>query len=223
MKGIIFDFNGTMFQDSHLHEKAWIEMIQQYSTNKVSEQEILLNIHGHTNDQILRYFISAELTNTEIQKLSDEKEQYYRELCLQDSTQLVLTSGLEAVLDMFKEKNIPRTIATATGRENLLFYFETFDLAKWFDLENVVYDDGTFEGKPEPDIFLKAAEKIDLLPETCVVIEDAVSGILAADRAKIGKIIAIDPSGKNRLLFQKENLRIDALIENFDGFPMGLF
>ena len=49
MKGIIFDFNGTMFQDSHLHEEAWVHMVNKYSKGSLSEEDILLNLHGRTN------------------------------------------------------------------------------------------------------------------------------------------------------------------------------
>ena len=91
MKGIIFDFNGTMFQDSHLHEEAWVHMVNKYSKGSLSEEDILLNLHGRTNKEILNYFISDSLSDEEISKLSFEKEAYYRELCLRDSKNLKLT------------------------------------------------------------------------------------------------------------------------------------
>ena len=57
MTGIIFDFNGTMFMDSDLHEAAWLQLIQKYSDSKVTEEDILKNLHGKTNDVVLRNFI----------------------------------------------------------------------------------------------------------------------------------------------------------------------
>ena len=69
MKGIIFDFNGTMFQDSHLHEEAWIHMVNKYSKGSLSEEDILLNLHGRTNKEILNYFISDSLSDEEIRAL----------------------------------------------------------------------------------------------------------------------------------------------------------
>ena len=92
MKGIIFDFNGTMFQDSHLHEEAWVHMVNKYSKGSLSEEDILLNLHGRTNKEILNYFISDSLSEEKISKLSFEKEAYYRELCLRDSKNLKLTN-----------------------------------------------------------------------------------------------------------------------------------
>ena len=218
MKGIIFDFNGTMFQESHLHEEAWVYMVNKYSNGSLREEDILLNLHGRTNKEILNFFISDSLSDEEINKLSFEKEAYYRELCLKDSKNLKLTNGLTDVLDALKSQNIPITIATATVKENLEFYFDVFELGKWFDFENLVSDNGTFPGKPSPDIFLIASQKLNLKPENCLVVEDAYSGILAAQKAHIGKIIAIDPFGKNFDLFSKNNMCKDGLIKDFTHF-----
>jgi len=218
MKAIIFDFNGTMFQDSHLHEQAWFHMVKKYSTKSISNEDILINIHGRTNKEILTYFVSKDLTKDEISRMSYEKEAYYRELCLKNKHELKLTTGLIDVLNHLRESEIPITIATATVKENVEFYFEAFQLKKWFDFEKVTYDDGTFPGKPEPDIFIIAARKLGFSPSECLVIEDAYSGLTAAKKAGIGKIIAIDPYGKNRSLFEEDDLGKDGIITDFTTF-----
>lgn len=81
------------------------------------------------------------------------------------------------MLDYLAAAEIPRTIATASAKSNVDFYFDLFHLDKWFEFGKVAYDDGTFPGKPEPHICLKAAQKLDLLPQSCIVVEDANSGI----------------------------------------------
>ena len=68
MKGIIFDFNGTMFQDSHLHEAAWVHMVKKYSKGELTEHDISVNLHGRTNKEILNFFVSDSLTDEEIEK-----------------------------------------------------------------------------------------------------------------------------------------------------------
>lgn len=218
MKGIIFDFNGTMYQDSHLHEKAWFNMVKKYSPKDISDEEILINVHGRTNRQILTYFIAEDLSDEEIERMSYEKEAYYRELCLENKDDLKLTDGLVDVLNQLKEDGTPITIATATVKENVEFYFDTFHLGEWFDFSNVTFDDGSFPGKPEPDIFIIASEKLGFKPSECLVIEDAFSGLTAAKNAGIGKIIAIDPFGKNRSLFEEKQLGSDGIITDFTNF-----
>lgn len=218
MEGIIFDFNGTMFQDSHLHETAWIHIAKKYSKGTLSEQDILVNLHGRTNKEILNHFISDSLTDLEIDNLGFEKESYYRKLCLDSPDKLKLTDGLISVLNYLKLQEIPMTIATATVKENVEFYFKIFNLDKWFNFDKVVYDNGTFPGKPAPDIFKIASSKLGLPPKDCLVVEDAYSGILAAKKAGIGKIIAIDPYSKNYELFAKNNVSIDGIIKDFNNF-----
>lgn len=215
MKGIIFDFNGTMIQDSHLHEKAWIELIKEHSKRKVSDEEIVEVIHGRTNGKILHHFL-GDLSNEEISELSEKKEQHYRNLFALEHIEL--TDGLEQTLDTLISKEIPITIATASPQVNVDFYFDHYHLGRWFDRDKVVHDDGTFPGKPEPDIFLRAAKKLDLLPEQCTVIEDALSGLQAAHNAGIGKILAIAPSKESYQYLEKSGLCEDGIMKDFQPF-----
>jgi len=214
IKGVIFDFNGTMVFDGHLHEQAWVEMIQKHNDN-VTEQEIIDYIHGRTNNVIIEHFI-GEVSEEELQKLSDEKEKEYHRLARKE--QLEYVEGTEDLLDELVEKEVPFTIATASPKINIDFYFDYFDLGRWFKYDEIVYDDGTFPGKPEPHIYKKAAESLGLEPEECVVIEDALTGAESANRAEIGKVIIMSYSDEQRELFETSDLAYDAIITDFNGF-----
>lgn len=81
-------------------------------------------------------------------------------------------------------------------------------------MKTVVYDDGTLPGKPAPDIYLRAAEKIQMPPANCMVIEDAKSGIKSACSAKIGLVVGLGPKAKhNTLLEYGAHLAIEELGE----------
>lgn len=218
MKGIIFDFNGTMFQDSDLHEQAWINILEKYTGQTLSQEDIVKNIHGKVNTVILRHFIDKNLTDEEVAALSDEKESIYRNLVESSPQHQKLTTGLLETLAVLKEQKIPMTIASASPQVNMDYYFKKFDLTRWFDPQKVVVDNGTFPGKPAPDIFLIAAKKLGLSPADCLVLEDSYSGLQAAHNAGIGTVVAIDPDHHNRALFTAENLAPDGIIENFTGF-----
>lgn len=217
MKGIIFDFNGTMFQDSPFHDQAWIYIIKKYSTKVVTKEDILHKVHGQTNDKILTYFLNETLSQEKIILLSNEKEAYYRKLVL-NQPDLALTEGLEEILTSLHQRNTPMTIATASPKQNVEFYYSLFNLDRWFDKDKIIYDDGSFTGKPCPDIFILAAQKLNLLPKDCLVIEDAISGLKAAMNAGIGTIIAIDPEGHNQPHFDQNKLSYDGIITNFNDF-----
>ena len=113
------------------------------------------------------------------------------------------------------------TIATMSEWDNVEFYIKEFKLEKWFDLNKIVYSDGTIPGKPAPDIFLIAAEKIGLKPVECVVVEDAIAGIESAKNAKIGKIIAI--ASLEPIEFYEKMEGLSQIIKNFYEFDKNIF
>ena len=96
------------------------------------------------------------------------------------------------------------------------FYIEHFKLANWFDTDKIVYSDGKIKGKPAPDIYQIAAEKLGLAPLDCVVVEDAVSGIEAAKAASIGKIVAI--ASMEPVDLYKNIRAVDLIIKDFSNF-----
>lgn len=192
MQGIIFDFNGTLFRDSQLHSEAWRRMALKLRGSELTDDELTQHIHGRINPAIIQYITGQTLDDQTVLELSLEKEQIYRELCL-DGFVMQLAPGAEELLDFLKEHEIPRAIATSSESTNLDFYLKSFPLERWFSKSDIVYDDGTLPGKPAPDIYLRAAKRLDLSPKQCVVVEDAVSGIRSAHRAGIGLIVAVGP------------------------------
>ena len=97
-------------------------------------------------------------------------------------------------------------IATSSDLGNVNFYFEMFHIERWFSRDRVVYDDGTMNGKPAPDIYLRAADRLKLKPEECAVYEDAVSGIKAARNAGIGEIVAVASANTPEILGAQEGV-----------------
>ena len=214
MKGIIFDFNGTMVFDGHLHEKAWVDMITKHN-DTVTVEEIIEYIHGRTNDTIIKHFM-GEVGAEELQELAEEKELEYQRLVREEHIDYV--KGTKELLDKLVEKEIPFTIATASPEINVDFYFDYFGLGRWFDREKIVFDDGTFPGKSDPSIYKIAAESLGLEATDCVVIEDAVSGIQSANRANIGKVFVMVNSKKQKEYYENSDLEIEAIIDNFHNF-----
>ena len=88
-------------------------------------------------------------------------------------------------------------------------------------LDKIVYSDGTIPGKPAPDIFQIAAQKINLEPKDCVVVEDAIAGIRSAQGAGIGKVIAI--ASLEPIEFYKKIDGIETIINNFHELDRNIF
>lgn len=220
-KGIIFDFNGTLYWDSAKHKQAWREYSKILRGTPFSDDEMLKYMFGRTNEQIIKYAIGKQPTAEMVEKLGQEKEAVYRQMCLNDMENFHLAQGVEEFLDFLKENNIPRTIATMSDKVNVDFYIEHFHLEKWFEIDKIVYSDGIIPGKPAPDIYEIAAKNLNLLPSQCIVVEDAISGIESARDAGIGKIIAIC-SEEPRELYEKIPC-VGGIINHFNEFDKNLF
>lgn len=217
MKGIIFDFNGTLFWDSQLHLDAWREYSKKLRDVPFSDEEMLKYMFGRTNADIIKYAIGKEPEPELVEKIAAEKEEYYRNMC----RDMKLAPGAEEFLDFLKENNIPRTIATMSEWSNVEFYIKNFNLEKWFDLDKIVYSNGIIPGKPAPDIYLIAAKNINLEPSDCVVIEDALSGIEAAINAGIGMVMAI--ASREPVDFYKNIVGVNKIITNFSQIDKNIF
>ena len=190
-KGIIFDFNGTLFWDSQKHYDAWVETSRKLRGTPFNDYEMVHHMFGRKNSEIIAYAIGREPSKEEAEQIGREKEIIYLDMCKKDHENTKFADGVEEFLDYLCENNIPHTIATMSEKINVDFYIDVFNLAKWFDLDKIVYSDGTIPGKPAPDIYEIAAKKIGIAPKDCIVFEDAISGIEAAKSAGIKRIIAV--------------------------------
>jgi len=197
LKGIIFDFNGTLFQDSKLHEQAWREYSAKLRGTPFTNEEMHKYMFGRSNEEIITYAIGRKPTHEECLKWANEKEALYRDMVLDNPENIHLVKGAEEFFDYICEKNIPHTIATGSEKTNVDFFIKTFKLYKWFDVSKIVYDDYKIAGKPSPEIYLKALEILNINANDTLVFEDSYSGIKAANNAKIGRIIAINDDTEN--------------------------
>ena len=195
IKGFLFDFNGTLFFDSEYHIEAFFECYKKYRLPVPDSKFVVENIFGRTNEAIFLKHFKASATPEEIAEFERLKESMYMEKCKSFPERLKLCDGAAELLDYLKAHSIPFCIATGSPLENVNFYFEYLELGKWFTLDNIVYCDGSFAGKPAPDIYLLAAKRLGLDTSECVIFEDGTSGILAARAAGAGKVIAVWEQG----------------------------
>lgn len=221
MRGIIFDFNGTLFWDSHMHYDAWRKYSKILRGYEFTDDEMRQYMFGRTNKDIIEYCIGKTPTLEMVEKYANEKEYLYRQECLKNRESFKLADGAIEFLDYLVENNIPRTIATMSEWQNVEFYIKEFQLERWFDLDKIVYSNGEIKGKPAPDIYLIASKNLGLEPKDCIVIEDALSGIQSAKDAGIGEIIAI-ASLEPHSLYKPLDC-VSQIIDNFDEIDKSIF
>ena len=215
IKGILFDFNGTMIFDTDIHRAVWHKYMPSLTGKPINDSEIDKYIIGRGNTYIFTSYIPGISTEL-VEKYTYEKEAAYRAECLCRPDKFKLVDGLVEFLDLLKQKGIPMTIATGSEINNITFYFEQFGLERWFDFDKVVYDDCSFPGKPDPEVYIRAAAKLGLTPADCIIFEDSYSGVKAARAAGAGLVLAV--SEKNSDADYIEAGGVDAAAHDFVGY-----
>ena len=219
IKGIIYDFNGTMFFDSDFQNEARRKFFLDKYNRKVTDEEFDLYIHGVNSVDTFKYFLNKTISFEEARVLEEEKEVIYRNLCLK-SDKFKLADGLEEFLNYAKEKHFLQNIVTASAFKNTKFFFDNLDLYRWFDLDQTAYNNGKIKSKPDPEIFIKAANNLGLNLSDCIVFEDSRNGIIAAKRGGAKLVIGVS----SRL--SEEDLKkhgADLVISNYINSDKKLF
>src|SRR5208282_1279637 len=169
MDGVIIDSNPW-------HRKAWAEYNRQFGieTTEAMQQRM----YGKRNDDIVRDFFGAHLTDEEVHAHGAAKEQLYREM-IRPVVNEVLVPGVREFLE--RHRHLPMGVATNAERANVDFVLAEAHLRHYF---RVVVDGHQVPNpKPHPDIYLRAAEQLGMLPRNCIVFEDSFTGIEAARAA----------------------------------------
>lgn len=217
-KAVVFDFNGTMFYDEDKHIVSWKDYAKKRFGFDLKDEDFIDHVHGHSNKAILRFITGKDFTNEEVLNFAREKELYYQKLCEEDKEHLHLVDGLVDFLTLLKKNHVKMAIATASMKPNVDWYIKTFHLLDFFELENIIYDDGTLtKGKPDPMIYLRAFERLGVEGKDAIVFEDALSGATSAKRAQAGLIVEVDD--RNRKDHPDLTGLADIVIHDFTTIP----
>ncbi len=177
-KAFIFDLNGTMINDMHYHETAWYDVFVNHLKAPLTLEEVRLQLYGKADEIFDRIFGAGRFTKDEIDEITLRKEARYREEFL---PHLKLIDGLEIILDKANSAGVALAIGTAAPVLNVDYVLDNLNLRNYFPV--IIGPEDVAESKPHPEVFLRAAEELRVLPEQCIVFEDSPRGIEAAARA----------------------------------------
>lgn len=180
-----------------------------------SDREKQEYIHGRNGRDTFEYIFKRSITDDEIEELTEEKEIIYRQKCLNNIMEFA--PGAISFIEYLIENEIEMAIATASGKKNVDFFIEHFDLLRYFREDHIIYNDGKARGKPFPDLFNSAIRVLGIAKEQITVFEDSTSGIDAANNAGVGNIIIVNSANKN---FAQYNHQV---IRHFDEVERGNF
>jgi beta-phosphoglucomutase len=203
LKAAIFDLDGTLIDNNAYHLQSWIAYLKN-KNREISEEEYKANVNGRTNKDVIEYIYNRKMDDAEAMVYAQQKEAIYREMYQPHITPV---PGLLSLLQKLKELRIPMAIATSGIQVNIDFMFDNIPIRSYFDV--IVNSSHISRGKPDPEIYLKTAELLQVTPADCLVFEDAVVGINAARAAGMKVIGVLTTHSKEELA------TADALIRDF--------
>jgi beta-phosphoglucomutase len=174
--GVIFDLDGVLVDSGWAHKKSWYDLAEKEGFPMTDE--FFFNTFGMQNYQIIPMLIERDASPDEVDRLSDWKEQRYRDIIAEE---LVPVEGAKTLLGDLRNTGFLLAVGSSAPKANLELVLDCTDLQDYFDA--YVTSQDVTKGKPAPDTFLKAAEKLSLSASSCIVVEDAVQGIQAAKAA----------------------------------------
>ncbi len=195
LKGVIFDMDGVLVNNMAVHFRAFAAMAERYNL-QAEEGVDFSHLNGRGNDDIITALFPAELVAEKgIKALADEKEALYREIY---APEIVPTAGLVSLLGELKEAGLRCAVGSSGPRENVEFVLRECHIEPYFDVR--ISGDMVTRCKPDPEIFLTAAQQLGLEPSECLVFEDAISGVRAAKAAGMRVIALTTTHSREQLL-----------------------
>jgi HAD superfamily hydrolase (TIGR01509 family) len=182
--GAIFDWDGVIIDSSRQHDESWDRLAAE--VGKVLPEGHFKAGFGRKNEFIIPNILKWEDDPAKVRALSLRKEELYREIVVERGLEPL--PGVRTWLERLAAAGVPCAVGSSTHRKNIEVSLDVLGLHGFF--HEIVSSEDVSHGKPDPEVFLKAAEKIGMPPGKSVVFEDAHVGIEAAHRAGM-RVIAV--------------------------------
>jgi beta-phosphoglucomutase len=212
-RAFLFDMDGVIADSNPYHRLAWEAFNRRYGLETTEAMQQWM--YGKRNDQIVRGFFGAELPPEEVTARGAAKEALYREM-IAGRVESMLVPGLREFLERYGDT--PKAVATNAEPSNVDFLLQQTGLRPYFQV--VLNGHQVSHPKPDPEIYLRAAELLQTEPAACIVFEDSHSGV-EAGRAAGMRVIGISTTFGNlsgTVLtidnFNSENLQEWLVVEN---------
>jgi len=206
--GAIFDWDGVVIDSSLAHEKSW-DLLAEEEGKDLPEGHFKAGF-GKTNKVIIPNILNWTQDPDEITRIGIRKEELYREIVAEEGVRVI--PGVEAFLKHLNDVGIACAVGTSTPRSNIDALFQLLGFSKYF--KYVVTAEDVSHGKPDPEVFLKAASGLGFQGKDCVVFEDSFMGLEAAKRGGMKHVGLATTHDEETLLPHAP----DRIIPDFNGF-----
>lgn len=186
----IFDMDGTIVDNMAFHAQSWKEFFSRRGI-AIDDDEFFRATAGRVSRDIMRTYLDVSLSDEACRELNAEKEAIYRDLY---APHRKLAAGFADFIDAASAAGVRLAVATAAPASGIDFILGGLGIRERFDA--VVGGQDVSHGKPDPEIFLLAAQRCGVAPEDCVVFEDAPLGVEAAARAGMPAVVLTTTVGR---------------------------
>ena len=182
---VIFDMDGLIFDTEKLSYLSWVEAAKKFNIN--FDSKIFYKLLGTNHESCRNTLIAQYGDKIDVDEYMKEKRRINLSL-IKDGAEK--KPGLDELLIYLTDKNIKKAVATSSNREVALNLLEKANVLQYFDY--VLCGDEVRKSKPDPEVFLNVAKKVDVNPKNCLVLEDSEAGTIAASRGRMKAIIIPD-------------------------------
>lgn len=207
IKAVIFDMDGVIFDTERVYLDTWTKVFDQYGYKMT--KEVYTSVMGSGRDNVKRIFLKIYGDSLPIEEMYEKKDIMIKKSI--QNGEVPLKDGAVSLLKFLKENDIKTALATSAplfrvkmqvGGEGIGYLFDT-----------IVCKDDIKNAKPDPEIFLKAAEKLNEKLESCIVVEDSPNGIKAAYNANITAFHVVDLKPADQEILKYSYKSFNNLIE----------
>jgi beta-phosphoglucomutase family hydrolase len=202
LQAVIWDMDGVIADTGKYHLLAWQHVFKKQDI--VFTKQDFERLFGQRNDTIISVTMGKALSQTEIDDIANDKEIFFRAAV---KSNVKPFPGVIALLKTLKTNNISSAIASSAPLDNIRLILGEIGLTEYF--QAIVFGREVSEGKPNPQVYIKAAQKLGAAPSNCIVIEDAIAGVEGARNAGM-KCIAVTNTHKAAEL-SRADLVVDSL------------
>ena len=192
-KAVIFDMDGVICHTNPFHSLAFKEFFAKRDMFP-TEEEFQLHMYGKSNSYIMSHFFGRKIVGEELLELENEKEGLFREI-YKDKVDPII--GFQDFFYQLKTNQFLTGVATSAPFANLKLIAGTLSLMD--KMESILASEDVSKHKPDPEVYLKSALKLQLEPEFCVVFEDSFSGVTAAKNAGMKVVGVLSSHSKSDL------------------------
>lgn len=185
-KGAVFDMDGLMIDSERVVYNGWQKLMDKHGYDY--SVEVFKQTVGRRKKEVEQFYYERYGADFPYRELAQIQRQNYIDRLISEG--IPVKKGLYEILELFKNSGVKIALATSTSRKTTEMNLKVINAERYFDA--LVCGEDVTNGKPDPEVFLTAAQKIGVPPEKCVAFEDSINGIKSAFAAHMTTVMVPD-------------------------------